>query len=292
MDNLNTQVILEVASSGSFKKAAEKLGYTQAGIAYIVNAVEKEWNIKLFHREYGGVKLTQEGKLLLPYIRQINNAERQLTQKIGEITNMQAGLIRIVAFEVIMIHRLPGIVAAFKKDFPNIEFEFISCEDRFEAERMVYENDADLGFFCLPVRKELETLLLVEEPMMAIVSPEHPLAELPYFPVSEIENYAYIATSNDETSEISELFESFGVQPKISFTLQSDYSDMAFVSQNLGFGIFSKTAVQNAPFALKALEFDRPFTRTIVVGVKSYAGCSEIVKKFIEYTQKFSEDSE
>lgn len=292
MDNLNTQVILEVASSGSFKKTADKLGYTQAGIAYIVNAAEKEWNIKLFHREYGGVKLTQEGKLLLPYIRQINNAERQLTQKIGEIGNMQAGLIRIVAFEVILIHWLPAIVSAFRKDFPNIEFEFVSCDNRLEAERMVFENDADLGFFCLPVRKELEALILTEEPMMAIVSPKHPLAALPYFPVSEMEKYPYIAVATDENSEVAELFEEFGVCPKIAFTLQGDYSDMAFVSQNLGYGIFSKSALRNVPFPLCALEFDRPFNRTIAIGVKSYENCSEIVKKFIEYAKAFALDTD
>lgn len=287
MESINTQVILEVAESGSFKKAADKLGYTQAGIAYIVNTVEKEWNIKLFHREYGGVKITQEGKLLLPLIRQVNNTERQLAQKVGEINHMQAGLIRIVAFEVILIHWLPPVIAAFRKDFPNIDFEFVSYEDRFEAARMVYENDADIGFFCLPISKPLETVTLAEEPMMAIVSPKHPLAECEYFPVSEIENYPYIATVDDETSEIVELFESFGVKPKVSFTLQSDYSDMAFVNQNLGFSIFSRSAVQNTPFPLRAMEFDKPFSRTIALGVKSTASCSEIIKKFIEYTQNF-----
>ncbi len=288
MENLNTQVILEVIRTGSFKKSAENLGYTQAGIAYIVNAAEKAWNIKLFHREYGGVRLTEEGKLLLPYIQQMNNLERQLLQKVSEINHLQAGLIRIVAFEVIFIHWIPAIISAFRKDHPQVDFEFVTCEDRHEAARMVYEGDADLGFFIPPVSRPIETITLMEEPMMAIVAPEHPLADRDCFPVSEILNYPYIAMKEDENSELADIFSAFGVHPTPAFTLESDYADMAFVSQNLGFSIFSRTAALHSPFRLRALPFDRPVTRTICLGVKSLDDSSEIVKKFISYIQDFA----
>ena len=61
MEKLNTTVFLKVVEIGSFKRTADILGYTQAGVSYIINAMEKEFGLTLFHREYGGVRLTSEG---------------------------------------------------------------------------------------------------------------------------------------------------------------------------------------------------------------------------------------
>jgi len=285
LDNLNSSILLETASAGSFKKAAEKLGYTQAGIAYSINNTEKAWGIKIFSREYGGVALTPEGELLLPLIQQIHNAERQLAQKINEINALQTGEIRIVAFETIFANWIPGIVAAFHKDYPNISFEFVSCENRDEAEKMVLCGDVDLGFFILPTAKALQTLKLAEEPMLAIVSPSHPLAGKPAFPTCRIADYPFIAMKNDANSELAEIFQELGITPKPAFTVESDSAAMAFVSENLGYAIFSETAVKSSPFPLCALPFDTPIYRTIVLGAKDLTDCSAVVTEFIRYTK-------
>ena len=65
-------VFVCVAETGSFKAAAEELGYTQAGISYLVNALEKELGLTLFLREYGGVHLTTEGREVLGLVQAIN----------------------------------------------------------------------------------------------------------------------------------------------------------------------------------------------------------------------------
>ena len=66
MDKINAEVFVTVANLGSFKKAADKLGYTQAGISYIINSMEEQAGFRLFEREFGGVRLTQEGQALVP----------------------------------------------------------------------------------------------------------------------------------------------------------------------------------------------------------------------------------
>lgn len=291
MENLNTKVILEVIESGSFKKAAEKLGYTQAGISYIINAVEKDWGIKLFFREYGGVKLTEEGKLLQPLIQQLHNVEHQLQMKVSEINELEDGVVRIAAFEMIFIHLLPGIVAEFKKAHPKVHFEFITCENNKEVERMVREGDVDLGFFATPTAKDIETIPLFDEPMMVILSPQHPLANGETFPVNVLDKYPYITMKDDEFSEIPAIFQRFDVQPESTFIVTSDYACMAFVSQNLGYGIFSKMAAEKSPVPICALEFSEPVTRTISIGVKSLANSSKMTKAFIQQVQEQVEKS-
>ena len=67
MERFNAEVFLKIAELGSYRKAADSLGYTQAGIKYIVDAMEEEAGLKFFAREYGGVSLTENGKDILPW---------------------------------------------------------------------------------------------------------------------------------------------------------------------------------------------------------------------------------
>ena len=41
MRNQKYEAFLEAARTGSFKQAASNLGYTQAGVSYLANALEK-----------------------------------------------------------------------------------------------------------------------------------------------------------------------------------------------------------------------------------------------------------
>ena len=52
------------AETGSFKSTAEQLGYTQAGISYMMSSLESEMGTALFTRDHSGVRLTEDGRNL------------------------------------------------------------------------------------------------------------------------------------------------------------------------------------------------------------------------------------
>ena len=98
MANQKYDAFLTVARLGSFKAAAEELGYTQAGISYLVNALEKELGLTLFLREYGGVHLTTEGREVLGLVQAINADEHALATRVRELADREGGLVRVGAF--------------------------------------------------------------------------------------------------------------------------------------------------------------------------------------------------
>lgn len=61
---------IEVAKLSSTNLAAEKLYISQSTISRSIALLEESLNIKLFHRTYAGMILTEEGKKLLPYANQ------------------------------------------------------------------------------------------------------------------------------------------------------------------------------------------------------------------------------
>ncbi len=288
MEKINTNVFLTVAELRNFRKAADALGYTQAGISYIISSMEEELGLPLFVREYGGVELTAEGRSLLPWIRQLATSERLIRERVNDLKDMKAGEIRVAVFYSISIHWLPGIIERFHQDYPNIKIDMISCDDADSGERLIYSREADCGFLVLPTRRSLDTIPLMEEPMMASVSLQHPLAERDCFPVSELDKHPYIQIKGD--TEAESVFHRHGVQPQISFTSENDYSALAMASRNLGYCINPKILLENLPFPLRSMEFDVPVRRTIALAARDLDSCSRAARTFIEYARRWVED--
>ena len=287
MEKINAEVFMTVAETGSFRKAAEILDYTQAGISYIVGAMEEETGLNLFVREHGGVRLSREGESLLPHMRQLTAWERQFRQTVGELSGLERGTLRVQIFDSISIHWIPRIIRKFRDDYPGIRIELITEEDSLRAEQMVMNGEVDCGFFLTKVSSRLDVFPLIEENLLAIVSPEHPLAEREVFPVACLGAYPYISMKYDDHTGIGEIFRSHGVKPDVAFQMDNDYAAMAMVSQGLGYCIFPELLLQDIPYALRCIPFDEPQRRTIRVGTRSIKTCSRACRKFIEYTRSW-----
>lgn len=287
MDKINTQVFLTVAEEGSFRKAANLLGYTQAGISYIIQGMEEEIGLTLFLRDRTGVHLSPEGQSLLPQIRQLNMDYRAFWQSVHELKGLDQGTLRVQIFDSISIHWLPGILQSFQKDYPGVKVEFISEEDSLKAEERVLTGEVDCGFFLTNVTADLDVFILKEEQLLAIVSPDHELADAEVFPVEKLGVYPYISMKYDNHTGMKEIFEKYNAVPNTAYCLDNDYAAMAMVSKGLGYCIFPELLLKDIPYELQCLEFDQPQKRKISIGTRSMKTASKACVKFIEYTKNW-----
>ena len=80
MERTKYRVLLCAADYGSFSKAAELTGYTPSGVAHMMNAVEAEFGFPIFLRGRRGVSLTEDGKRVLPVLRELARWDGQLRE--------------------------------------------------------------------------------------------------------------------------------------------------------------------------------------------------------------------
>ena len=71
MDIQKLQALAVIQEAGSFSRAAETLGYSQAGLTYMMNSLENEVGLRLLDRSYSGVRLSETGKALMPKIHRL-----------------------------------------------------------------------------------------------------------------------------------------------------------------------------------------------------------------------------
>ena len=69
MDERQLRAFMSIATIGRMDMAAKELGYSQPAISYQIKCLERSLGFKLFIRDPSGVRLTQEGHMILPSVR-------------------------------------------------------------------------------------------------------------------------------------------------------------------------------------------------------------------------------
>lgn len=284
------ETFIKTAELGSFKKAAEALGYTQAGISYILNTLEEELGVPLFIRDYGGARLTSDGEQLLPWIRDVCNSERRLQVKLSELKSLESGTIRVAAFTSVSIHWLPGMIQTFLKDHPKVEFDLRWSDDIDELERLIRRGDVDCGFLILPAKSDLEIIHLKSDPFLVILPEKHPLADDPFFPISALSQYPYIELKEGVYSEMNEVFSRHGIKPNVYMTAENDHAVMALVSKGFGFSIFPELSLRGPTFPLVHKELEVQAYRELGIAIRSRETASAATLEFLSSVQQWVKD--
>lgn len=171
---------LRVLECNSFSDAARVMGYTQSAVSQMMKALEEELGVTLLLRSRTGVTLTREGELLLPYIRDVANAHRMLSEQAANFRGLQRGTIRIGTFTSISSQLLPPVMKAFREAHPNLRFE-LHQGLYSEIEEWVRTGVVDFGFtdasrvtpfVCEPVFRDT---------MLAVLPEGHPSARTSSF---------------------------------------------------------------------------------------------------------------
>lgn len=285
MANQKYEAFLKVVETGSFKEAARELGYTQAGMSYLVNSLEKELDTTLLVRDYGGVRPTAEGADLAPLVQDVCNAERRLHARAADLRHLEGGNVRVATFTSTAIQWLPGIAKGFGRLHPSVELDLACIDDQAELEEAVWRGDYDVGFAVLPVKRNLRTVHLARDPLLVAVAPDHPLAGAPFFPASALSTEPYIRLESGASSEMDEVFRANGAEPRVRFSIVSDYAVMSLASAGLGFSVLPSLILKDAPFPLAALPPEVPVDREIALCLRPGDEASAAARAFVEVAQ-------
>ena len=125
MDDGKLRALLTAVDCGSFSKAAAQLGYTQSAMTHLVNKLEAEIGCTLLERDSRGIRLTDAGRQLLPYIQNVVCACDTLLQEAAEQSDPRKRTLRIGCFASIARARLPELLRAFRAEHPEIQLDVL-----------------------------------------------------------------------------------------------------------------------------------------------------------------------
>lgn len=81
------RIFAKVAETKSVTQTADVLSLTQPAVTAQLRSIEREIGFRLFKRNGRGITLTEMGKILYPYARQVFEAEKEVEYQITLLQN-------------------------------------------------------------------------------------------------------------------------------------------------------------------------------------------------------------
>ena len=166
-----------VTKAGSIRKAAEQLSITSTALNRRILSMEEELGVPIFERQPRGVRLSTAGEILIHHIRnQLSDMERVKSQ-IADLSGVRRGHVAIACSQALIPYFLPDQIARYRTKHPAVTFG-VFLRDRDAAEQALLDHTADIALVFEPLRlAEFQTLLIVPQPVYAVMAADHPLAE-------------------------------------------------------------------------------------------------------------------
>ncbi|MHC1719397.1 MAG: LysR family transcriptional regulator [Clostridiaceae bacterium] len=172
MEIRHLQTFIAIVELEGFTKAGEHLGYAQSTITSHIQILENELGAALFDRLGKKIVLTNVGKELVPYAKQMLRTYKDIKNITSERDDVSGDLI-IGAGESLSIYRLGKILKEYKKCFPkvNIILKNSICSD---LRNKLHSGELDIVFTIEPeiMDNDLVVKNLKDESIVIIGSPE------------------------------------------------------------------------------------------------------------------------
>lgn len=117
------RIFCRVGESKSFSQAAKTLYMTQPAVSQAIMQLERELDIRLFHRTSRGTFLTDEGKVLFEYANSALNLLSVGQEKMVEFKNLTAGELKIGVGDTISRYFLLPYLERFHNRYPNVKYK-------------------------------------------------------------------------------------------------------------------------------------------------------------------------
>lgn len=238
-----------IIEEGSISAAARKAFISQPSVTKYIHELEEYYGSILFIRGNGSVIPTESGESLYlhakPIIHQIENS----LEAIQYIESKVQKQLNIGASYTLGEYIIPSVVALFKEKQPNLELQ-VTINNTRSILGMVENQEVDVAFVeGNVVDNNLTKHVVIEDEVVLIVSPTHPLAGSSGVRISELQQHAYIAREKQSSTrtivekQLKEKVPSLVLVPHME--LNTTQAIKSAVQNELGYGFASSYSVKN-----------------------------------------------
>ena len=167
------EAFVQVSESGSFSKAAKELFLTQPTISAHISSLEKELNVRLFIRNTKEVSLSDDGKDLYRYAKQITDLEKAIEERFYMDGDDGKHFITIAASTIPAQYLLPKVLMCYRERYPKEQIKIMET-DSSEVVTQVVDHMVDVGFTGTVLEKKHCKYIPFYKDELAIITPDTP----------------------------------------------------------------------------------------------------------------------
>jgi len=239
---------VKAAELGSFTATGAELGMTQAAVSQRIAALEKELSVSLFDRRAGRIAVTEAGRRLHGYAREILALHERAREALGGLRPPVSGDLSLATSSVPGECFLPALLMGFQQKFPHVHVRATVGDSR-TALQEVEKGQAALALVGEKTEAtHLEFHCLGADCMLLVVPPGHRWAGQHISAVALRDEPLLLRESGSGTrSAVMKNLERSGVvmaDLNVALELGSNAAIKDAVERGLGVAFLSSFAVQ------------------------------------------------
>ncbi|MEC7258187.1 MAG: LysR family transcriptional regulator [Pseudomonadota bacterium] len=193
-DLFDYRVVQALVQGGSFRAAADVLGMSPSALSRHVAALESRLGCRLFDRDTRNVAPTTSGQALARLAERMLNTAEDVRAEFDAHLSASRGRLTIAGLPSVTAGLLPGLLASFTRDHPDIDLRILDALSGSVVEA-IEAGRADIGFTAgtVTARMRLAFQPLLDDPFVAVGAPTGPLAEPRTYTMAELTRLPFIA---------------------------------------------------------------------------------------------------
>lgn len=201
----------------NFSVAADELYLSQSSLSKRIKSLETKLDMDLFVRHSRSIELTEAGRAILPYARNISNEYDKMSAAISKFSG-GCSMFRISAISFLSYYGVMNGISDFIKKNPEVNLNIKEINSKEGMEMLDSDRvDACMMFSKLVPVERYNKYPLVQDQMMALMSEAHPLAEAENLSLEQLgEQELVLISERDEPffkQFILEEFDKKGIKP-------------------------------------------------------------------------------
>lgn len=203
MELYQIRYVLAAAETLNFTRAAQRCNVSQPALTRAVRGLEEELRAPIFTREGKGVRLSDFGRSILPTLRHMQDQAERAKAIAQEYRLLDKVPVRLGVLGTIGSVRIARYLAAFQADFEGVEVE-VAEAPLPELLNRLDDGSLDLAIVnpCEGVPESFHVHPLYSERYVAVLPPEHPLAERNAIRLQDLSGQPYVDRLSCEMREM------------------------------------------------------------------------------------------
>ncbi len=234
------KVFEAVARHLSHTKAAEELHLTQPAVSMQIRQLEENVGLPLFEQVGRRIHLTDAGREMYDYSCRITALLHEAEEVIDALRGVRGGRLAI-SVATTANHFATRLLAEFSKRYAGVSVS-LDVTNRETLLRQLAANERDLVIMGEPPAElDLVAEAFMENPLVVIAPPDHPLARRRRIPLADLvqEHFAIREQGSGTRAAAERLFRSQGLALPTGMEMTSNEAIKQAVEAGLGLGIAS-----------------------------------------------------
>ncbi|MBJ9976098.1 LysR family transcriptional regulator [Pseudomonas sp. S75] len=273
---------VEIADSGSFTAAAQRLYIAQSALSRQIKELEQQLGTALLERTARQPRLTAAGEVFLGRARQVLGDLEKAERLASEVGQGLRGRLRLnhsstVPLTGVLLERLGGYV----RGNPDVTLDIAQQSSEAQLQDIA-DGRLDLGLLRLPVLRQhpdVTLLTLFDEPLLLAVAAGHELAGASEVSVRALKTQPFVSIPHRDRGGLSYLSASVclaaGFFPRAAQIVSRKTTQLQLIQAGLGVALLPASMREIAPSTVRFIPLVENCQSSVALASRRDAGILE-----------------